>query len=219
VGESDGKVELLAGNQGKSQTGADHVGVVSFGREEMEGAVWRWLDVPSMGKTIGGLDARSLHQKGVKVGSGDELFVQKAPKVMRDLIQDFPGLTEVQAAAILGNIGQECGGFTLFAQRGNMNDEDRGYGWCQWTRTRRDAFFKYAGEKGLPRESDDASYGYLVTELRGSEEKALTSLMQGKSELENAVITFNNKFERSGTPMMDRRMRYAQLALVAFQNS
>jgi|SRR6516165_8315975 uncharacterized protein (TIGR02594 family) len=214
VGESDGKIQLLAGNQGKGQTGADHVGVVSFDREKEE-PVFRWLDVPSMGTTIGGLDARSLHQKGIEAASGDRRFIEKAPDVMKRLMNDFPALTREQAAAILGNIGQECGGFTLFVQQGKMNDEDRGFGWCQWTHERRDAFFQYATAHGLPRESDDASYGYLVTELRGSERRAFEAL-QRESVLENAVITFNNKFERSGTPMMDRRIRYAQLALDAF---
>jgi uncharacterized protein (TIGR02594 family) len=52
VGESDGKIQLLAGNQGKGQTGADHVGVVSFDRVKEE-PVFRWLDVPSIGTTTG----------------------------------------------------------------------------------------------------------------------------------------------------------------------
>jgi len=212
VGESDGKIQLLAGNQGSGQTGADHVGVVSFDRAAEE-PVYRWLDVPSMGTTIGGLDARTLHQKGVKVESGDELFIQKAPKVMRDLIRDFPELMVEQAAAILGNIGQECGGFTLFEQRGGG-----GRGWCQWDDERREAFFAFARAKGLAPESDDANYGYLVNELRGSEKRAFDTFKREKT-LENAVITFNDKFERSGKPMMDKRIRYAQLALESFKNS
>jgi hypothetical protein len=168
--------------------------------------------------TATGLDGQSLHQKEVKVEDGDALFIQKAPGVIRDLIRDFPELTVEQAAAILGNIGQECGGFTLFRQQGNMDEEDRGYGWCQWTRTRRHAFFKYADDNSLPPEDDKASYGYLLTELKGSEAGAFNIFKQEKT-LENAVITFNNKFERSGTPMMDKRIRYAKLALEFFKNS
>jgi hypothetical protein len=80
------------------------------------------------------LVAQSPHQMGVKVEGGDALFIQKAPKVMRDLIRDFPELTVEWAAAILGNLGHECVGFTQFEQQGGGG----GRGWCQWDGDRRE---------------------------------------------------------------------------------
>jgi uncharacterized protein (TIGR02594 family) len=214
VGESDGKIQLLAGNQGKGQTGADHVGVVSFDREKEE-PVFRWMDVPSMGKTIGGLDSRTLLQKGVGVGSGDNLFVQKAPGVMNDLMKDFPELKIEHAAAILGNIGHECAGFTLFAQEGGGG----GRGWCQWDGERREAFFAFADAHGLSRESPEANYGYLRHELKNTSEGAVLTPLIREKTLEGAVQTFDRVFERSGVKNLPSRNRYAQLALAAHERS
>jgi uncharacterized protein (TIGR02594 family) len=215
VGESEGKVRLLAGNQG-GHGGPDHVGEVPFDVGEV--VERRWLVVPPMGKAIGGIDARSLHQKGVKIEDGDELFVQNAPSIMRDLISDFPGLTKVHAAAILGNIGQECGGFSLFHQKG-MPEGQGGYGWCQWDGERRTAFFKFADDNGFGRQSHEANYGFLKHELTQTSEKQVLPAIKREITLEGAVKTFNDIFERSGKPMMNRRIRYAQLALEAYENS
>jgi hypothetical protein len=38
------------------------------------------------------------------------LFISKAPGIMGDLMRDF-AFNVTQSAAILGNIGHECGGF------------------------------------------------------------------------------------------------------------
>jgi len=129
--------------------------------------------------STGGLDVQSLHQEGVKVENGDALFIQKAPKVMRDLIKDFPELTVEQAAAILGNIGQECGGFTQLEQQGGG-----GRGWCQWDGDRRTAFFAFADKNGLLRDSDDANYGYLRHELKGTSEGQVLQVLKKDTTLE-----------------------------------
>jgi hypothetical protein len=161
-----------------------------------------------------GLDAQSVRQKEIKVEDGDALFIQKAPGVMKQLMADFPELTIEKAAAILGNIGQECGGFTQLEQQGGG-----GRGWCQWDGGRRTAFFAFADTNGFPHESDDANYGYLRHELKNTSEGQVLQAMKKDTTLEGAVITFNDVFERSGKPMMDRRVRYAQLALEAFKSS
>ena len=167
-----------------------------------------------MPATIPGLDARTLLQKGVDVGPGDNVFVRKAPGVMKDLMTDFPDLAVEHAAAILGNIGQECGGFTQLEQQGGG-----GRGWCQWDGERRTAFFAFADKNGLPHESDEANYGYLRHELKDTSEGQVLQALKKDTTLEGAVKTFNDVFERSGKPMMDKRVRYAQLALEAFKIS
>jgi hypothetical protein len=164
-------------------------------------------------RSTSGLDAQSLLQKEVKVEDGDELFVQKAPGVMNDLMRDFPDLAVEHAAAILGNIGQECGGFTQLEQLGGG-----GRGWCQWDGDRRTAFFAFADQNGLPHESDEANYGYLRHELQHTSEGQVLQAMK-KDTLEGAVKTFSDVYERSGKPNLTSRNRYAALALEAFKNS
>jgi Phage tail lysozyme len=179
-----------------------------------EVAARRWLDLTPAPKGIGGLDTRILRQKGVEAGRGDELFIQKAPGVMKDLIRDFRDLTAEQAAAILGNIGHECGGFHELHQQG-VADRQGGYGWCQWDGGRRDEFLNFAGDNWI---SDDVNYSFLTQELRGSEKKHFEAMKQ-ENTLEGAVIVFDKLFERSGKPNLPSRLRYAQLALEAYKNS
>ena len=88
-------------------------------------------------RSTGALDAQSCTKKGSRSRTEMRYSPKKAPGVMKKLIKDFPDLTEEQAAAILGNIGHECGGFGQLQQlRGGG-----GRGWCQWDGTRRDEFF------------------------------------------------------------------------------
>jgi uncharacterized protein (TIGR02594 family) len=211
VGEADGTVKLLAGNQG-GHGGPDHVGIVPFKVEEV--AERRWLDVQPPTAAVGGLDARALLHKGIDTGPRDALFVEKAPGVMKDLIRDFPELTVERAAAILGNIGHECAGFRQLQQGGGG-----GRGWCQWDGVRRDAFFKFADDRQLDWQNDQANYGYLIHELKDTSEKKVLPALQRETTLEGAVKTFDEIFERSGVKNLPSRNRYAQLALAAFNKS
>jgi uncharacterized protein (TIGR02594 family) len=212
VGEADGNVQLLAGNQG-GHGGPDHVGVVPFRAEEV--AERRWLDVQQPPAAVGGLDARTLSQRGVDVGPADELFVEKAPGVMKDLMRDFPELTAEWVAAILGNIGHECGGFRQLQQLGGGG----GRGWCQWDGARREASLKFAQNRSLDWHSDQANYDYIVHELKDTSEKTVLPALQRETTLEGAVKTFDEVFERSGVKNLPSRNRYAQLALVAYNKS
>ena len=70
----------------------------------------------------------------------DALFRDKAPGVMRALIADFD-LAVGDAAAVLGNLGHECGGFRLMQeQKPTVPGSRGGYGWAQWTGPRRRKF-------------------------------------------------------------------------------
>lgn len=193
--------KLLGGNQGGGGKGPDRVGIVDFPVANNPIVVIRTIDVPG--------DAFAAKQL-----VGDELFVQKAPVVMNQLMQALPQLTVEHVAGILGNIGQECGGFRQLRQKG-MPDDVGGYGWCQWD-DRSKAFRRFAKDMGVKWEDDAANLAYLIHELKTTENPAFLALLK-EMDLENAVITFNNKFERSGTPMMENRFRYARLALQSFQ--
>jgi hypothetical protein len=104
-------------------------------------------------------------------------FEAKAPGIMRQLMADF-GLSVDDAAAILGNIGHECAGFTLLQeQRPTVKGSRGGWGWCQWTGPRRTAAERYWSRHGYDPSSDTANYKWLFLELKGPEgRRALPAL-------------------------------------------
>lgn len=143
------------------------------------------------------------------------LFEQKVPALMMKLMRDFPEMEDFQAAGVWGNAGHECAGFTLWQEAGKVPPKG-GWGWFQWTATRRDDFNEWIAKKGFDAKSDEANYGFLVEELRGPEKKALEALLETKT-LEGATEVFMTKFERPGVPHLDRRIGYAKRAMVAFK--
>ncbi len=145
--------------------------------------------------------------------TNDRLFKQKAPKIMRQLMEEFD-LTDVQAAGILGNIGHECTGFHELHERGQPENKG-GYGWAQWTGPRRVAFFAWCKKHDLEWQTDDANYGFLKNELESSERRAISAVSK-TSNLEEAVKTFERKFERAGVPHYESRNRWARIALSTF---
>lgn len=144
-----------------------------------------------------------------------DLFAQKSPAIMQKLMEDF-GLTIEEAAAILGNLGHECGGFRFMQElRPTVPGSRGGLGWAQWTGPRRVAFEKYCRRNGYQTHSDLANYSWLFLELRGSERGAIGALKIARG-LRNKVIAFEANFERAGVKHYDSRMRYAERALQAF---
>jgi hypothetical protein len=144
------------------------------------------------------------------------LFTDKAPWIMNLLRADFD-LTVEEAAAILGNIGHESGGFKYFQEIKPVVPGSRGgFGWCQWTGPRRVAFEGYCKRNKLDPFSDKANYGFLLVELRGTEKAAIPALKKAKG-LERKVAAFEAKFERAGVVNMPSRMRYANQALAAWK--
>jgi hypothetical protein len=150
-----------------------------------------------------------------KKGDVTGLFRRKAPGIMRKLIADF-GLDVPSAAAILGNIGHECGGFRLMQElRPSVPGSRGGYGWCQWTGPRRRDFEAYCARNGKDMASDEANYAWLWVELSGSEKAAIPAVKRPGSLLEK-VAAFEQKFERAGVKHYDKRLWWAQIAMAEF---
>ena len=143
-------------------------------------------------------------------------FDDLAPTLMGKLMTDFQ-LNDFQAAGILGHLGHESLGFTVFHEIGQP-DGQGGYGWGQWTGPRRRDFFDWCDQKGLDRMSDEASEGFLWHELQNSERAAIPALRQATS-LFDAVRIFESKFERAGVTNYKSRDDWAQRALDAFNKS
>ncbi|NVN87389.1 MAG: hypothetical protein HXX15_15020 [Rhodopseudomonas sp.] len=151
---------------------------------------------------------------------GTETFVAKAPGVMESLISDF-ALKDFQAAGILGNIGEECDGFREMQERKPlMAGSKGGFGWAQWTGSRRDLFESFCSTNGLSPFSDAANYGFLKQELKTTQAMALTAV-QKATNLSKVVRAFEATFERAkaGLEHFDRRDDWANLALNSFRAS
>lgn len=209
VGSDATTLQVLGGNQGNP----GKVSVVPYAVGRIRRT--RIMPVPAPAAVAGlNIDFAALQRVGATATSGDADFVTKAPGIMRDLVRDVPGLTAIQAGGILGNIGHECGGFHDLVQIG-VAEGKGGMGWCQWDGARREAFLKWANDHVQQWRSPEANYSYLVHELRTTEAGALAELMR-QTSLEAAVVSFDERFERSGVKALDKRIRYARLAMIAF---
>ena len=144
------------------------------------------------------------------------LFETKAPAIMILLMKDFD-LDDQQAAAILGNLGHESGGFKFLQEKKPLVPGSKGgYGWAQWTGPRRRSYEAYCKKNSLDPTSDKANYGFLFVELKGSE-KASISALKAAEGFRNQVIAFEKKFERAGVKHYNNRVQWAEKALKAYK--
>jgi hypothetical protein len=153
--------------------------------------------------------------------NAEATFRAKAPGIMAKLLSDFPFGVE-DAAAILGNIGHECAGFTAMQEyKPVVKGSKGGWGWPQWTGPRRRAFEAYCKRTGKDPASDDANYAYLFIELKGiegSERAAIPRTVAAKG-LDAKVIAFELAFLRAGVKRYPERQRWARIALDAWQKA
>jgi hypothetical protein len=148
---------------------------------------------------------------------GEQTFVVKAPRIMEKLINDFD-LKDFQAAGVLGNIGHECAGFRLMQEVKPLGGGRGGFGWCQWTGSRRRDFEAFCDARGLGRTSDAANYGFLAHELQTTHSSSLDAV-KATANIKDAVREFEQKFERAHKDHKHypRRDRWAALALASFE--
>ena len=132
------------------------------------------------------------------------------PRLMRDL-----GLTDLQAAGLLGNLGHESGGFRHLQEiRPAVKGSRGGWGLAQWTGPRRRAMEAWCRAEGLDPASEAANYGYLCEELRTNEAAARVALAR-TATLESATETVCLLFERPGVVALESRLAWARKALAA----
>lgn len=150
------------------------------------------------------------------------LFKSKVQWVTDKLLDDFPQLSSLDAFAILGNIGHECGGFRLMQeQKPTVAGSRGGFGWCQWTGPRRRSYEAYCKRNNLDPTSDAANYAYLFLELKGLEgtEGAAVAKTAAAKGLEAKVIAFEKSFLRAGVKHYDSRILYAKLAQATYKDN
>lgn len=135
---------------------------------------------------------------------------EKPMKIMDSLMKDL-GLSKMQAAAIVGNFAHESAGFKTMQER-NPTSGRGGYGWAQWTGSRRTAFEKFAQDNSLDINSDDANYKFFLHEVQNDpNEKKRFEDWKSKEygSLSEATIGFENAYERAGIKHHESRIDYA----------
>lgn len=143
------------------------------------------------------------------------LFRAKVPALMKRLMADFD-LSKEDAAAVFGNAGHESNGFLSMQEIAPTVAGSRGgYGWFQWTGGRRVAFESYCVRNALKPSSDEANYKWLFVELSGPESAAIPALKRAQT-LRDKVVAFESHYERAGVKHYDSRLKWAQVALGAF---
>jgi hypothetical protein len=141
-------------------------------------------------------------------------FIDVAPGVMKALMTRFD-LADYQAAGILGNLGHESAGLSTLREVGQPEGRG-GYGWGQWTGSRRDDFLRFAVANKVQWETDNANLWFLMHELQTDYRSAISALEKTKT-LTDATVAFERNYERAGVINMKSRLDWAKMALVAYR--
>lgn len=147
-----------------------------------------------------------IYQKFVNSNYFDEKSYNKYVKrkrsfnvgqnLMSDLQKEL-NLNPVIASGIVGNLHYESGGFkTLQEIKPLVKGSRGGYGYAQWTGPRRKEFEKWSAENGLNPSSYQANIGFLVHELKNTNEGNVLKLLQNAKTPEEAAKIFSDQFLR-----------------------
>lgn len=154
----------------------------------------------------------------------------RAINLAKQLKLDF-SLTDEQAAGVVGNFMHESGGQHLPPDvNEGLNGKlpyagppafHGGYGWAQWTAGRQKVFIDYAVKNGYMGSSaehatDAANYAYFKYELTNSEITTIPAVAK-TATARDAAIAFEDKFERAGNSIMEKRIQYAEKLAVALR--
>ena len=139
-----------------------------------------------------------------------DTFEQRAGGVVSRLMADL-GLTREQAAGAAGGLGGESGLEAVNEKNPTVPGSRGGFGWGQWTGTRRTDFEQFAKDRGLSVTDPEANYQFLVHELTGKESAALAALRQAGS-VDDATKVFTMAYERPGIMNMGSRLDFARKA-------
>jgi hypothetical protein len=143
-----------------------------------------------------------------------------AEKVARQLMIDFPGMTKEQAAGIVGNLYHESAGMNANVNEfgsdpsspdyGMPNKTQFGYGWAQWSGTRKQDFLNFCQREGLDPRSPAANYGFLKYELKNGEADGTPSSLPrilAANTPEDAAFAFRKYYERAAMPVDSERIK------------
>ncbi len=140
--------------------------------------------------------------QAIKQVSADPVTIPE--QLIANLQEDF-SLTRNQAAGITGNLAHESGNFRVLKEiKGN------GYGYSQWSGSRRTSFRSYAAQVGGP-ETFEANYGFLKYEMK-TQYGPMMNRIRATDDVEKVSRIFMKTFLRpqDSTANLTRRVRFAQ---------
>jgi hypothetical protein len=149
--------------------------------------------------------------------AGDN-FEERGGWAIQHLMADLD-LTAEEAAGIVGNLGGESGMTAINEKHPMVSGSRGGFGWAQWTGSRRVTFEQWCINNQLNQASDVANYGFLLYELRGSQSHVIDQLKKCTT-VEAAVYTVEVIFERPADTQggLADRNEFAQRALDGYED-
>lgn len=122
-----------------------------------------------------------------------------ATSIASRLMRDY-GLTREQAIGATGVMGYESGNFQTMQEIGHSGTGS-GWGYAQWTGSRRTAFMNWATAHNLDPSSDAANYGFLQHELATNYAHVIPR-MKRETTVAGSARAFEETFEgmREGGP-------------------
>lgn len=147
-------------------------------------------------------------------GSFESKVAVYGPRLMKDF-----GLADFMAGGVFGNVGHESLGMSILQEiKPTVPGSAGGYGWCQWTGPRRRAYEAWCVANRLDKASDEANYGFLCVELRGTEKAAIIAVKK-TTRLADATDAFCRAFERPGVVALASRIGWSTRALAAIRSA
>lgn len=146
--------------------------------------------------------------------SGPEI----AAKMVHDLQRDF-GLPQHIAIGVVGQLAGETRGFQDMQEKNPTVPGSRGgYGYAQWTGSRRRQFEQFASDGGADPSSYQANYQYLRNELANTSESGVLDKMRNAPDAQTAGRIFTDTFLRPGVPNYGGRSRWTDMVGRAVQD-
>lgn len=123
---------------------------------------------------------------------------------VRDSLARDLGISKDAAAGVVSNLVAESGLQAVNERHPLIPGSRGGFGWAQWTASRRRDFEAWAAKNGLSTSSDAANYGFLIHELSTRYPGIVSALRKARSATEAAGIFF--QYESGGSPLLSRHL-------------
>lgn len=138
---------------------------------------------------------------------------QLAPQTIQRLSNDLQISPQV-AAGIVGQLGYESAGLQPINEYKPVVPGSRGgFGWAQWTGSRRRQFESWAQQNNMDIADPEANYQFLVYELTQTPEKRVLDKIRGIEDPVEAGKVFTDTFLRPGVPAYDKRASWVEKAV------
>lgn len=149
--------------------------------------------------------ALSGGSQALAVDTSPDAEVRTIPEVLLESLQEDLALTEVQAAAIVGNLAHETGNFRHLQQiRGPS------FGYSQWLGDRKQNFLVFARDFGGAH-THEANYAFLVHEIE-TEYDRMMNRIRNTDDVTVVAGIFMREFLRPNPAKANqpRRVNYAR---------